>query len=155
VAQLDAVPGFGRVAAQDLIAEVGVDMSVFATPAHLVSWAKFCPQVKRSAGKVKGRGSRGRGNRYLAGVLGEAAVGAGKTKTRVGARYRRLAKRRGKAKAQVATGNTLLTIAHALLSDPTAEYHDLGADWYEAAPSTAAKSPATSGASSSSVTGSP
>jgi transposase len=49
-----------------------------------------------------------------------------------GARYRRLAKRRGKGKAQVATGNTLLTIAHALLSGPTADYHDLGADYYEA-----------------------
>jgi transposase len=132
VAQLDAVPGLGRTAAQDLIAEVGVDMRVFATPAHLVSWAKFCPQVKQSAGKVKGWGSRGRGNRCLAGVLGEATVGAGKTKTRIGARYRRLAKRRGKGKAQVATGNTLLTIAHALLSDPTADYHDLGADYYEA-----------------------
>jgi transposase len=132
VAQLDAVPGLGRTAAQDLIAEVGVDMSVFATPAHLVSWAKFCPQVKQSAGKSKGRGSRGRGNRYLAGVLGEATVGAGKTKTRIGARYRRLAKRRGKGKAQVATGNTLLRVVHTLLSDPTADYHDLGADYYEA-----------------------
>jgi transposase len=132
VAQLDAVPGLGRTAAQDLIAEVGVDMSVFATPAHLVSWAKFCPQVKQSAGKVKGRNSRGRGNRYLAGVLGEAAVSAGRTQTRIGARYRRLAKRRGKAKAQVAIGNTLLTVAHALLSDPRTDYHDLGADYYEA-----------------------
>ena len=132
VAQLDAVPGLGRTAAQDLIAEVGVDMSVFATPAHLVSWAKFCPQVKQSAGKSKGRGSRGRGNRYLAGVLGEATVGAGKTKTRIGARYRRLAKRRGKGKAQVAIGNTLLRVVHTLLSDPTADYHDLGADYYEA-----------------------
>ena len=74
VAQLDAVTGFGRTAAQDLIAETGVDMSVFPTAAHLVSWAKFCPQVKESAGKRKGRNARGKGNRYVAGVLGEAAV---------------------------------------------------------------------------------
>lgn len=87
MAQLDALPGLGRVAAQDLIAEVGVDMGVFATAAHLVSCAKFCPQVKESAGKRKGRNSRGRGNRYLAGALGEATVGAGRTKTRIGARY--------------------------------------------------------------------
>lgn len=132
VAQLDAVPGFGRVAAQDLVAEVGADMGVFPTAAHLVSWAKFCPQVKQSAGRKKGRSSKGRGNRYLAGVLSEASVSAGKTQTRIGARYRRLAKRRGSAKAQVATGNTLLTVAYALLSDPAADYHDLGADWYEA-----------------------
>ena len=132
VAQLDGVTGVGRTAAQDVIAEIGVDMAAFATPAHLVSWAKFCPQVKESAGKRKGRNSRGKGNRYVAGVLGEASVAAGRTQTRLGARYRRLAKRRGKAKAQVALGNTILTIAHALLSDPTAEYHDLGADYYEA-----------------------
>ena len=132
VAQLDGITGVGRTAAQDLIAETGVDMGVFATPAHLVSWAKFCPQVKESAGKRKGRNSRGKGNRYIAGVLGEASVSVGRTQTRLGARYRRLAKRRGKAKAQVALGNTILTIAHALLSDPTAQYHDLGADYYEA-----------------------
>ena len=132
VAQLDGIIGVGRTAAQDLIAEIGVDMAAFATPAHLVSWAKFCPQVKESAGRRKGRNSRGKGNRYVAGVLGEASVAAGRTQTRLGARYRRLAKRRGTAKAQVALGNTILTIAHALLSDPTAEYHDLGADYYEA-----------------------
>jgi len=131
VAQLDGIPGIGRIAAQDLIAEIGVDMNVFPTAGHLVSWAKYCPQVKQSAGKRKGRNSRGKGNRYLAGMLGEACVTAGRTRTRLGARYRRLAKRRGKAKAQVATGNTILTIVHALLADPTAHYHDLGADYYE------------------------
>ena len=107
-------------------------MSVFPTAAHLVSWAKYCPQVKQSAGKAKGRNSRGKGNRYVAGLLGEATVSAGRTQTRIGARYRRLSKRRGQGKAQVATGNTLLTITHALFSDPTADYHDLGPDWYEA-----------------------
>jgi hypothetical protein len=106
-------------------------MSVFATSGHLVSWAKFCPQVKESAGKRKGRNARGKGNRYVAAVLGEASVTAGRTQTRLGARYRRLAKRRGTPKAQVAVGNTVLTIAHALLSDPTAVYQDLGPDYYE------------------------
>ena len=96
------------------------------------SWAKYCPQVKESAGKRKGRNSRGKGNRYVAGVLGEASVAAGRAQTRLGARYRRLAKRRGKAKDQVAVGNTILTIVHALLSEPAAEYHDLGADYYNA-----------------------
>jgi transposase len=131
MAQLDGVTGIGRVAAQDLIAEIGVDMAVFATAAHLVSWAKFCPQVKEPAGRRKGRNARGKGNRYVAGVLGEASVTIGRTQTRLGARYRRLAKRRGTAKAHVAVGNTVLTIVHALLSGPKAEYHDLGADYYD------------------------
>jgi hypothetical protein len=70
-------------------------------------------QVKQSAGKAKGRNAKGRGNRYPADLLGEASATAGRTQTRIGAPYRRLAKRRGKAKAQVATGNTLLTIVYA------------------------------------------
>jgi transposase len=131
VAELDGVTGIGRTGAQDLIAEIGVDMSVFATAAHPVPWAKFCPQVKQSAGKRKVRNARGKGNRYLASMLGEASVTAGRTQTRLGARYRRLAKRRGTAKAQVAVGNTVLTIAHALLSDPAADYKDLGPDYYD------------------------
>src|ERR1039458_359649 len=68
-------------------------MSVFRTAAPLVSWAKFCPQVKQSAGKTKGSNSRGKGNRYLAGLLGEATVRAGRAQTRIGARYRRLSTR--------------------------------------------------------------
>jgi transposase len=134
VTQLDGIPGMGRIAAQDLIAEIGADMSVFPTAARLVSWCKFCPQVKQSGGKRKGRNSCGQGNRYVAGLLGEVTVSAGRTKTRIGARYRRIAKRRGKPKAQVATGNTILTVAHALMSDPDAVYEDLGADYYEARP---------------------
>ncbi len=112
--QLYAVARPGRTTAQDLTAEVGVDMSVFATPAHLLSWAKFCPQVEQSAGKTKGRNSRGRGNRYLAvvlgggagrgcwaGVLGGAAVGCRQDQDPRRRPPPCLAKRRGKGKAQV------------------------------------------------------
>ena len=49
-------------------------MSVFSTPAHLVSWAKWSPQVKQSAGKRKGSNATGRGNPYLGAALGEAAI---------------------------------------------------------------------------------
>ncbi|MDX3111686.1 IS110 family RNA-guided transposase [Nonomuraea angiospora] len=131
VVQLDGIPGMGRIAAQDLLAEIGADMSVFRTAGHLVSWCKFCPQVKQSAGKRKGRNSKGRGNRYVAGVLGEVTVSAGRSKTRIGARYRRIARRRGKPKAQVACGNTILSIAHTLLSDPALDYEELGVDYYD------------------------
>jgi transposase len=55
-------PGLGQLAAQLLIAELGVDMTRFPTAGQLVSWAKFAPGVKESAGKRTGRGSTGRGN---------------------------------------------------------------------------------------------
>ena len=131
IAQLDAVPGTGVITAQDVIAEIGTDMAVFPTAAHLVSWARWCPQVAQSGGKRKGANASGRGNRYLGAALGEAAVSAGRTQSFPGAKYRRLVKRMPKKKALVATGNSLLTIYHALLSDPQAVYTDLGTDYYE------------------------
>jgi Transposase IS116/IS110/IS902 family len=93
--RLDAVTGIGRTAAQVVIAEVGVDMARFPTAGHLVSWAKFAPGVKESAGKGKGKHATGHGNRYLARVLGEAAVAAGRTNSFLGERDRRLARRAG------------------------------------------------------------
>jgi transposase len=131
IEQLDAVPGTGVITAQDVIAEIGTDMAVFPTAAHLVSWAKWCPQVAQSGGKRKGANASGHGNRYLGAALGEAAVSAGRTQSFPGAKYRRLIKRMPKKKALVATGNSLLTIYHALLSDPAATYTDLGTDYYE------------------------
>jgi transposase len=131
IAQLDAVPGIGPVNAQDIIAETGADMTVFPTAAHLVSWARFSPQVKKSAGKRKGSNSTGRGNPYLGAAVGEAVTSAARTQTFTGAKYRRLAKRMPKKKAIVATGNSMLAIVHALLSDPDASYHDLGPGYYE------------------------
>jgi len=131
IEQLDAVPGTGIITAQDVIAEIGVDMAVFPTAAHLVSWAKWCPQVAQSGGKRKGSNATGRGNRYLSAGLGEASMGATRTDSFLGAKYRRLNKRMPKRKALVATGNSVLTIYHALLSDPAASYHDLGPDYYE------------------------
>src|ERR1017187_1256941 len=131
VEQLDAVHGIGAICAQDIIAETGVDMTVFATAAHLVSWARWCPQVKQSGGKRKGNNASGRGNPYLSAALGEASISAGRTQSFPGARYRRLARRMPKKKALVATGNSILTIVHALLSDPGDSYQDLGPGYYE------------------------
>jgi transposase len=131
VARLDEIPGIGPVAAAVIIAEIGIDMSRFPTAAHLASWAKFTPGVKESAGKKKGKGSTGHGNAYLARVLGEAAVGASKTGTFLGERYRRVARRRGKKKAIVAVGRSTLVIIWHLLSDPDARYADLGAGFFD------------------------
>jgi transposase len=130
VERLDEICGVGRAAAQVIIAEIGVDMSRFPTPGHLVSWARFAPGVKESAGKKKGKGTTGHGNPYLARVLGEAAAAAGKTNTFLGERYRRIARRRGTKKALVAVGRSILIIVWHLLADPSARFHDLGPDFY-------------------------
>ncbi len=130
VTKLDEVPGVGRVAASIILAEIGPDMSRFPTPAHLCAWARFAPGIKESAGKQKGTGSTGHGNRYLAKVIGEAAVGAGRTDTFLGERYRRLARRRGRHKALVAVGRSILVIIWHLLSDPDAHFVDLGPDFH-------------------------
>ena len=128
---LDEIPGIGATAAQVILAEIGLDMSRFPTAAHLCSWARFAPGIKESAGKNKGRGATGHGNRYLARVLGEAAVSAGRTDTFLGERYRHSARRRGKKKAIVAVGRSILVIIFHLLSDPEARFHDLGSDFYD------------------------
>jgi transposase len=129
--QLDAVPGYGVITAQDIIAEIGADMTIFPTPGHLCSWARRCPQVTSYAGKRKGSNATGRGNPYLGAALGEAAVNAGRTQTFPGAKYRRLARHMPRKKAQGAISRTQLVITHALLSDPSATYHDLGTDYYQ------------------------
>lgn len=130
VERLDEIPGIGATTAAVIIAEIGLDMTRFPTAGHLCSWARFAPGMKSSAGKSKGRGSTGHGNRYLARVLGEAAVTAGRSDTFVGERYRRIARRRGKKRAQVAIGRSMLIIIWHLLADPNARYVDLGPEHY-------------------------
>ena len=130
VTQLDEVAGIGRTGAQELIAEIGIDMTRFPTAGHLVSWARYAPKARQSAGRSK-PGTTGKGNPWLAGTLGEAAIGASRTNTFLGSRYRRLARRRGKQRALVAAGNSLLVIAWHLLSDPDARFTDLGPDWHD------------------------
>jgi transposase len=129
-ARLDEIPGIGPVAAAIIIAEVGVDMSRFPTAGHLCSWAKFSPGISSSAGKTKGTGSTGHGNRYLARVLGETAVVAGRSDTFLGERYRRIARRRGKKRAIVAAGRSILVIVWHLLADGDTRFTDLGSDHY-------------------------
>src|SRR5215207_517798 len=131
VDRLDEITGVGRTAAQLILAEIGTDMGRFPTAGHLASWAKFTPGVKESAGKTKGKSSTGHGNRYLARVLGEAAVAAGRTDTFLGERYRRIARRRGTKRAIVAVGRSILVIVWHLLSDPDARFADLGASFYD------------------------
>jgi len=127
--RLDEIPGVGPSTAQVILAETGLDMSVFPTAGHLVSWAKLSPRTIQSGNKNTS-GPTGKGNPWLRGALGEAAISAARTDTFLGARYRRIVKRRGHMKALVAVARSILVSVWHLMNDPTARYRDLGADFH-------------------------
>jgi transposase len=130
VARLDEITGCGIIAAQAIIAGIGLDMTVFGTPGRLVSWARRSPQTRQS-GKKTTTGRAGKGNPYLNGMLGEVAASASRTDTFPGERCRRIARRRGKRKALAAIARSILVIIFHLLADRAARFHDLGPGWYD------------------------
>jgi transposase len=138
IERLDEIPGIGPATAQVIIAELGIDMSVFPTADHLASWAKLCPRTIQSGAKSTG-GKTGKGNPWLKRALGEAAMSAAKTDSFLGARYRRLVKRKGHGKALVAVARSMLVIIWHLINDPTARYQDLGSDHHQRLTDPAAK----------------
>jgi transposase len=125
VARLAEIPGLSPELARSILAETGLDMTRFPTAAHLVSWAGLCPSARQSGTRARA-GKKGQGDTWLRGSLGQAAVGAARTATFLGERYHRIARRRGKAKAQVAVARSILVIIWHLLRDPEARYTDLG-----------------------------
>jgi transposase len=128
--RLSTIPGVSHRVAEVIIAETGGDMSRFATPQQLASWAGMCPGNNESAGKHFSGRTR-KGDRWLRGALGEAAAAAARTKsTYLSTRYRRLASRRGKKRAKVAIGHDILIAAWYILSRDV-DYHDLGADYFD------------------------
>jgi transposase len=127
--RLDEITGIGRGAAHTIIAEIGLDMTRFRTPGHLVSWAKLSPRTIQSGAKNKA-GPTGKGNPHLNSALREAAATAARTDTFLGERYRRIARRRGKLKALVAVARTILVIIWHLLTDRAARFRDLGSGYY-------------------------
>ncbi len=130
LSRLDSIPGINRRTAEVIIAEIGVDMSVFPSAAHLASWAALCPGNNESAGKHKSGKTR-KGNRWLRNALIEAAAGASRAKdSALQARFRRVLRHRGPKKAVVAVAHTLLRIAYHVLAHGTT-YRELGADYYD------------------------
>ena len=136
--RLDEIPGLGREAAATILGEIGFDMTVFPTEGHLASWAKLTPRTIQSGAKNT-HGPTGKGNRWLKGALGNAAVNAARTKTFLGARYRRIIKHAPKKKAVVAVSRNILEICWVLISDPDARFIDLGPDWHNRHINTARK----------------
>jgi transposase len=130
VERLDTIPGLGRYLAEARLAEIGTDRGRFPTAAHLASWAGMCPGHDESAGKRRSGRPR-KGSPWLRALLVPAAhAAARKRDTYLGAQYRRLAARRGKSRAAVAVGHSILVIAYHLLRDGTA-YHDLGPHYFD------------------------
>ena len=127
--RLDEVTGIGAVNGRVIIAELGTDPSQFPTPGHAAGWARLTPRSRQS-GETSRPGRTGKGNPYLRGALGQAAMTAAKTDTRLGAMYRRIARKRGKQKAIVAVSRVICEIAWILICDPSARYTELGPDYY-------------------------
>ncbi len=130
IASLDQISGIGRRAAEEILAEIGTDMSRFPSHRHLASWAKVCPGNNQSGGRRRS-GSSGKGNRWLKSTLVDCAWCATRTKqSYFRALYYRLAPRRGKKRAQLAVAHSLLVTIYYLLRDGTV-YQDLGAAYFD------------------------
>jgi transposase len=127
--RLDTITGVGKRAAECIIAEIGVDMTRFPTPAQLASWAGLCPGNNITGGRRRS-GKTNKGNRWLTETLNQCAWAAAASRnTYLSAQFWRLARRIGKKKAAVAISHNILVIAWHLLSGGT-DYHDLGHDWH-------------------------
>jgi len=127
---LETIPGVGRTAAQVLIAEIGVEMRVFPTSAHLASWAGQCPGNRESAGKRRS-GKRRQGSKWLRTTLTESAKAASRCKgSYFSAQYARLRGRRGPGKATGALSHSILVAAYHIL-DQHVPYQELGADYFD------------------------
>jgi transposase len=130
IALLDTIPGVSQRTAEILLAEIGTDMGRFPSAKHLASWAGMCPGHHESAGK-RLSGKTRKGSRWLRQVLVEAAHVAAKTKqTYLAAQYQRIAARRGKKRALIALGHTILIIVYYVLTRKQ-PYQDLGVAYFD------------------------
>jgi transposase len=130
IERLVTIPGIGQRTAEILVAEIGTDMSRFPSAKHLAAWAGMAPGNNESAGKRR-NGKTRKGSPWLRSALTEAGQAAGRTKgTYLSAQFHRLAARRGKKKAVIAVGHTIVVIAYHLLQRGTT-YQDLGGNYFD------------------------
>jgi transposase len=128
--RVETIPGVGHRGAEIILAEIGTDMGRFPTAAHLAAWAGLAPGNNESAGK-RHSGKTRKGSPSLKTLLVEAGQAAGRTKdTYLAAQYRRLAARRGKKRAAVAVGHSILVIIYHLLQRGT-RYEELGGGYFD------------------------
>jgi transposase len=128
--RLDDIPGINRTTIENVIAEIGVDMSIYPDEHHLASWCGMCPGNEESGGR-RLRSRTRKGNRWLRRALAEAAWAASKVKdSYLKAQFRRLSAKRGKKRALVAVGHSLLVIIYHVLKNGV-EYKDLGPDYFD------------------------
>jgi transposase len=126
----DGLPGINRRLAEIIVAEIGIDLQPFEDAEHLASWAGMCPGNNESAGRRKSGKTR-QGSKWLRRALIEAAQGAARTKNKYyQSLYRRLAARRGKRRAMVAVGHSLLVTGYHLITRQQT-YQDLGANYFD------------------------
>ena len=126
---LTQINGFGPYTALRLVGECGDDMSKWPTEKHFTSWLSLSPGNKISGGKILSS-KTGRTKNRATTLLRIAAVNVGKTETALGAFYRRLAARVGKAKAVTATARKLAILFYSLMKHGKA-YVEPGAEYYE------------------------
>jgi transposase len=130
VEQVSTIPGVKNVSARAIVSEIGIDMSRFATDAHLISWACICPRNDESAGKRRSTRIR-KGSPWLKTTLVQCAWAASRTKdSYLQAQFQRIRSRRGVKKAIVAVAASILTAIYHMLKDGTM-YKDLGSHHFD------------------------
>jgi transposase len=127
---LDSIPGINQRAAENVVAEIGVNMEQFGDARHLCSWAGICPGNNESAGKHRS-GTICDGNKWLKATLVEDALAASKVKgSYFSSQYRRLASRRGKKRALVAAAHSMLVVVFHIMKNKV-PYRELGSDFFD------------------------
>jgi transposase len=130
VERLDEIPGFDHRAAEIVLAEIGTDMSRFATAGHLSSWAGMCPGNNQSAGKRRS-GRMTDGSKWLKRALNQTGWAAARKKgSYFQAQHRRLTKRRGPKRATMAVGHSQLCVVYEMLKN-NSRYADLGGTYFD------------------------
>lgn len=126
---LSTIPGISEIAAQILIAEIGLDMTQFPTARHLISWAGLCPRLDESAGKHRSTNVR-KSSPWLKPVLVQSGWAVSRAKrTYLQAQFHRIRSRRGPKKAAVAVAASILTAAYHILTRRV-PYHELGPEHF-------------------------